>query len=251
MPPKQAIPAKPAIRKSPRKKDGLDAAKKKKKYPTKKQSRLPDDEKPRSVALSIEDGIERKNPRKVEPTESVVREVAKEVVGSLPKNADKEERDEHATKVAGVRKLITGQAKAPHHYAMLGARYNDEGERTSHRLEWYRRAPEKGHLPSQEIKLGMQLPPTSSERRDQIYRRYMGIGQDRRIFTPAQLRAYERNFDRPYNHWPYSAAVQNGRALKWTPTEKQEAAYEKRTGKDWEPYDERDKPAKYTNPRGF
>ncbi len=93
-----------------------------------------------------------------------------------------------------------------------------------HELEWYR---EPGH---HEINPPVWVP-TPGERREDYVRRFMGQGADRRISTPGQLAAYQKNWGHPYSGWPGQSNPPT-----WNPTDKQGANYQKWHGINWRDY---------------
>lgn len=237
-----------------RKKDGMDLAKKKR--PTKKD-RKESNHPVAQVAQEVLDTRTRKNPRQENPTAGDAREAVNLLFGRegedgkikpSEKATTPEERRELSATMNTARRIVTGQPKEPHHYAMLGPHYNDEGHRVG-KLEDYRKPHmgEDGHMHRQQQ---IQDPPrvmTSQETRDRIYRSFMGIGTDRRITSEKQMLRYETQFGRKYNGWPYSQG-KIAPPLPWKknyPSAKQEAAYLKRTGHAWLGYGAAGRPAKY------
>jgi hypothetical protein len=156
---------------------------------------------------------------------------------------------------ADVRRLITGQGKKPHEYAMLGHHWaigaDDKVHRTCHRLEEFRKP---GH-PVSGIHMAV-LPKTAAENRAAHVSTLMGRGGDHRLYTQAQKDAYERRTGREYNDWPLSTSKVPGQPSvpDRAKSEAQLAAYKKANdGFEWEMYKTRvgldRRPSLYAQPR--
>lgn len=248
-------------------KDGLDVGSKKKATAAKKK---PD---PNSSATILAKEIQAEsvsNPERRNPGPAAVDRAVKAVMATDHPNlnwdrltGNRAGKQEYLRLSANVRRLITGQGKKPHEYAMLGHHWsvNKEGEvhRNCHRLEEYRKP---GH-PVGGIHMA-ELPKTAAEAREAQIRTLFGEGGDHRIWSAGQRAAYERVKQREYNDWPLSTnytTLEDGSKVPGRPIVTDRAksaawqeAYRHRYQRDWVSFQQRvalgRRPDLYKEPRG-
>lgn len=253
-------PAAPRATRSRGKKDGMDIGKKKKKAAAPKTK--PDTTSaPHMLATEIQSEIV-SNPEREKPTNSAVERSVKAVMTTDYPNlkwdtltGNKQGKRNYLRLSGGVRRLITGQSKKPHEYAMLGHHWseNKEGEvhRNCHRLEEYRKP---GH-PVGGIHMAV-LPKTPAEARQAQIATLFGHGGDHRLFSEGQRAAYAKVKQREYNDWPLSTSNVPGKAsiTDREKTANEQEAYRARYGRDWQSFQQRValgmRPDLYKEPRG-